>query len=154
MLILSTRNPGPRILPRSGASPPEHPGMLASGSKVYIASSIVQKLILDPICAPSWPPLETKTSDFTREGYQKSTISLFSVLSSSELDFWWILASLEAPQESQNRKRELSKKLRDRFWTQRRLQDPIVEPNIAPKTSLRLYFGTENQPLGLIFRHL
>ena len=88
---------------------------LSSGSKTYIAFSIVEKLILDSIWASSWPPLGPKNSDFAREGYQKSTFSLFLVLTSSELNFYWILVSLEPPQESQSRRRDLLKRLRDRL---------------------------------------
>ena len=78
---------------RAPTYPPDRPlppqsghDRLSSGSKAYIASSVMKKLILDPIWAPSWAPLGPKTGDSTKEADKKLTISLFSVLSSSELD--------------------------------------------------------------------
>ena len=37
--------------------------------------------------APSRPPLDPKSSDFAREGYKKSTLSLFSFLTANRTNF-------------------------------------------------------------------
>ena len=114
----------------------------------------LQKSVPGVIEASSWPPLEAKNHDFAREGCKESTFSIFSFLLYSELHFWLILASLGSPKESKNRGRELSRRLLDRFWTPRRLQDLILEPKNRRKPPLEAYFGTHNHSLRLNFRHL
>ena len=80
-----------------------HQAMGNSQKPYVIIRKSLEKSILEFFWAPSWPPLEPKNSDFAWERYQKSTFSLFSFLTSAELDFSLILASLGPPKGSKNR---------------------------------------------------
>ena len=97
-------------------------------------------MIPDSIWAPSCLPLGPKSSDFRWEGSTKSTFSLSSVLSSSELDFEWILAFLEPPPKPQNRRCEVSKRLRARFLNPKTPSRPYCSVNDSPQDVFKTLF--------------
>ena len=137
-LPLSPSPPGPKIIPWPWTfvlHPPQN-------SIIFqVSFSIAIKIDFEPHLGSILASIGIQKQGFCKGEVSKINIFTFSFLTSSELNFSLILAPLVLPKSFKNESRAVTKRFQDRFWSPRRLQEPILEPKVTPMMLSKPYFG-------------